>query len=160
MPRRKMPVLDRLMAGSSVDPLTDCWNWKRQRCRKGYGRIKIKGISKVVHRISYEVHLGCVPDEMLVCHTCDNRGCINPDHLFLGTNADNMADMVAKGRQGKLRGEACGRAKLSESDVIAIRGAVGIGRGDLAEKYGISRASINDILSGRSWTHLEGAGNV
>lgn len=113
----------------------------------------------LVHRISFEKHRGPIPEGILVCHTCDNRACVNPQHLFLGTNSDNMADMVAKGRQNKLKGSAHGRAKLLESDVIAIRSSRGTSRRDLAERYGMSRGSIDDIMNRRSWAHLEDVSN-
>lgn len=156
-PRRK--VLDRFLSKIQINPEPGCWDWVGNKHRKGYGFMKIDKVNRMAHRISFELFRGKIPAGLLVCHSCDNPSCVNPHHLFIGTNTDNMNDMIAKGRQGKLRGSAHGRAKLTESDVLSIRSA-GIARRALAERYGVSKASIDDICSGRSWKHLmEGAQN-
>ena len=78
-----------------------CWQWPRYRNAKGYGVVIFDGFKFPVHRLSFEHYKGLIPRGMVVMHTCDNRACFNPDHLFLGTQSDNMRDMVAKGRHGK-----------------------------------------------------------
>lgn len=92
---------------------------------------------------------------MLVCHRCDTPACVNPDHLFLGTNVDNMADMVSKGRGNKLRGSAAGRALITESDVleiIALRGKMtGL---EIAKMFGVSGQTVSAIHCGHSWRHV------
>jgi DNA-binding transcriptional regulator YiaG len=120
--------------------------------------MQVDGVKQLVHRLSYEEFRGDIPAGMMVCHSCDNRVCINPDHLFLGTNAVNMADMVAKGRQNKCKGEHNGRAKLQVSTVLEIRDAIGMTHKEIAEVYGATTSQVADIRSGRSWKHL-GASN-
>jgi len=83
---------------NNVIIIDDCWIWMGSRSKKGYGVFNIKGKQKKAHRISYEFHKGEIPDGLFVCHRCDTPQCINPDHLFLGTNHDNMQDAMNKGR--------------------------------------------------------------
>ena len=85
-----------------------CWVWTGPRNRHGYGRIKCQGITVLVHRLSWEIHCGEIPEGLCVCHKCDVPNCINPTHLFLGTNADNMADRDAKGRHRPSYGDQNG----------------------------------------------------
>lgn len=82
-----------------INEHTDCWEWTRSTNNVGYGMFRYrKGLMRTAHRVSYEMHKGPIPDGMIVCHTCDNPKCVNPDHLWLGTRRDNYNDMVAKGR--------------------------------------------------------------
>jgi hypothetical protein len=84
-----------------------CWEWTANRLPWGYGRIFKDGELKLAHRASYELHTGSIPNNMLVCHTCDNPSCVNPKHLFLGTDSDNTKDMILKGRNKNLRKTKC-----------------------------------------------------
>jgi len=86
------------MKGVKVNPETQCWEWQKGLTEKGYGNCAIDGHPHKAHRLSFKEFNGEIPDYSLVCHTCDNRKCINPTHLFLGSHADNMRDMIAKGR--------------------------------------------------------------
>lgn len=93
-------VAERFHQNYVVDPVTGCWVWKSGKNSKGYGLLWLRQGKRVVaSRYSYEHHIGPIPPGLLACHHCDNPPCVNPAHIFLGTNADNMADMVRKGRK-------------------------------------------------------------
>lgn len=133
-----------------------CWNWKGTFSPNGYGTITLDGKTKMVHRVSYEFHSGeRIPDGLMVCHRCDNRGCINPEHLYLGTHNDNMRDMA---NSDVMKGEANPKSILTQSQVIEIKQMIK-GRKvvyrKIAETYGVSRQAIKDIASGRTWGWLE-----
>lgn len=139
------------------EPNSGCWLWLGNTNENGYGiiDIKIKGFRKVVgaHRISYEIHKGEVPSDLNVCHVCDTPACVNPDHLFLGTDMDNHLDAVRKGRVKKITpmlGAAHARALLSEDDILGIR-LSNESLKVLSERYNISQPSISSIRTGRSW---------
>lgn len=148
--------LEQFEAGYEIDPSTGCWEW--QKCKTlGYGRLAVAGTGKKsrAHRQSHALHTGPIPDGMLVCHACDNPSCVNPDHLFLGTQSDNMADMTAKGRQS--RGEASGSAKLTKSDVLEIRDLAlhkVFTQAAIGALYDIDQTAVSKIHSRKSWRHI------
>lgn len=131
-----------------------CWEWNRER-RHRYVFVYRQGRRIYAHRLAYELFYGRPPGEFHVCHRCDNPRCVRPDHLFLGTPADNAADMRAKDRHA--RGERNGSAKLTAAAVLYIRRACATGgtRTALARQYGVSYATIADLLRGRTWQHVE-----
>lgn len=148
-----------------------CWIWRGSRNADGYGYIAsggARGRSLKAHRVSWRLHRGPIPDGLCVLHNCpcgDNPACVNPQHLWLGTHADNMRDMFTKGRrQRTARGASVATSRLTESDVIAIRYArsmAGASGPVMAKAYGVTPASIYRAISGRSWAHLVGhAGEV
>ena len=132
-----------------------CWEWTGSRKPSGYGGFALRGQWEAAHRASWKIHRGDIPDGLHVLHRCDNRRCVNPSHLFLGTHEDNMADCVAKGRT--VRGERKPSAKLTEDDVRAIRSAYvpwknGVYR--LAAEYGVSPGTVTAIVKRRKWAHV------
>lgn len=124
----------------------DCWEWTAKKNNKGYGMFGgrvVEGFS-LAHRVSYEFAYGPIPKGKWVLHNCDNRGCVNPEHLFLGTHTDNMRDMHSKGRGRSILGPV-------EAAEIRRRRKAGEKRGLLATEYGISVAQVKNITIGRSW---------
>jgi hypothetical protein len=134
----------------------ECWNWFGAITDKGYGNIDVNGKMVGAHRVSWEIHFGKIPDGMHVLHSCDNKRCVNPRHLFLGTNLDNMRDKVLKGRQPN--GRMIWQAKLSDSDIPKIRELYSTGEYShrkLAEMFGLSsHSSIRKIINGTAWKHV------
>lgn len=139
--------------------MSGCWLWTGYVNRRfGYG-VAWNGIKDVsAHRLSWTLHRGEIPCGIHVLHKCDNRGCVNPDHLFLGTNKDNVLDRVAKGRgvRNQARGERHGRATVREDDVLKIRelAASGVLKSVLARKFGLNASTVGDIVWRKSWRHI------
>jgi hypothetical protein len=145
------PSIELLYKAVQIDDATGCHVWTRAKMPKGYGRIHIKGKDHLTHRLSYELHVGPVPDEMFVCHKCDNPSCINPEHLFIGTIQDNHADMVQKGRNP--RGEKQWNARLNEDYVRVIRLLKWTNK-ETAKLFGVTPDNIKHIRAGKRWAHV------
>lgn len=131
-----------------------CWEWHGTLGTGGYGRFKRDGKSTglvYAHRYSYELHVGPIPNDLLVLHRCDNPPCTNPEHLFLGTDQDNMNDMVSKGRS--LGGERSPFAKLTEAQVLEIRASTEPPY-IIAARLKISSPTVINIRARRSWKYL------
>ena len=139
----------RLM-GAAI-PNGECLEWRQDRTRRGYGRARYEGKRVEAHRLAYRLFVGD-PGERYVLHSCDNRCCINPKHLSLGTHQDNMDDMVAKGRQAY--GELRPQSKLTAVQVKAISDSKERGV-DLARRFDISQQTVCDIRKRRSWKCLD-----
>jgi DNA-binding transcriptional regulator YiaG len=122
--------------------------------RGGYTEYHFNGKKYVLHRYIYEECFGEIPDNMIVRHKCDNRLCINPEHLELGTHLENMKDMTDRKRQ--CRGENSPFAKLTEKDIPEIRKMLqdGIKMTDIAKRYNVSRSTISNIKRRKTWTHI------
>jgi hypothetical protein len=158
---------------SKVERLPDlpgCWLWTGGRTPNGYGKFAVKPrVAIGAHRFAYELTIGPVPDGLFVCHHCDTRPCVRPDHLFLGTNSENILDASRKGRaacgdrsgprlypERLTRGEQCHSARLTAEQVRAIveRSRAGEQRSALGREYGVSSNSISKIALGKSWRHV------
>lgn len=147
-----------------------CWNWKRRFMFSGYGRFAKRKVDYPAHRIAYYLHHSKDPGPLMVCHTCDNRRCVNPQHLFLGTCADNLADMCAKGRSAtgakngmnkhpekRSPGEKNGYAKLTEGQVREMRHLWDTGaanQADIARRFGVWQMTVSRIVRRVSWRHV------
>ena len=141
-----------------VDKSNECWEWAGWKYSNGYGGFQMRHKKPLAHRVSYLLTYGDIGKGLCVCHACDNRACVNPDHLFLGTQEENMKDMVNKGRQSKSRGEQIGNSKLTPKKVRAIRSMYS--RGDLLQKeisemFGISAKQVSVIANRVQWEWLQ-----
>lgn len=160
---RTQPLDKRIRDKSLIDPLTGCWNFTGSIINSGYGRISAGKPSKYMtaHRASWEAFKGPIPAGIQVLHHCDNKICVNPDHLFLGNQKDNMQDMLHKGR-GNSKGQRPSRwgqkhpmARLTDEQVSKLRLRIGNGenRRLLAKEYGISYIYLNAVCAGRKRKH-------
>lgn len=150
---RALPLTqERIKNRSVIDPVTECWNWGGNLHRQGYGVIRSNRVHHLAHRASYAVFKGDIPDGMFVCHKCDNRKCVNPDHLFLGTVQDNQRDMAKKDRS--TYGEKSSSAKLTEADVTLILAIKDSGKThqQIADLFNVSRPLVSMIFSGKVWS--------
>ena len=135
-----------------------CWYWiGGTRGKPAYGVLQVNGKTVKAHRYSYHKFVGAVSSTDNVCHTCDNTLCVNPEHLFVGTQQDNMTDMVIKGRSNK--GEDRPAAKLTEKAVLFIRrnyraGHYKLGASALAIKFGVNYYTVMSVITGKSWRHV------
>jgi hypothetical protein len=135
-----------------VDKTSDkngCWIWTGDFSNTGYGRIGVNGKRILTHRFSWSLVNGEIPDGLQVCHHCDNRWCVNPEHLFLGTNEDNIADMVSKARQ---------QHRLNPSDVRKARDLYKTGnysQSQLARMFRINQSSMSAVIGRRTWKSID-----
>ena len=136
-----------------------CWEWQAACFYDGYGQIKIKGMRRHAHRVSFEFANGKIPKGLLCLHHCDNKKCVRPDHLFLGTYADNVKDMISKNRARYVTvyGEHNGRHRLKAWQVLQIREAYQRGESVqfLHKKYHTSTSNISFIGLKRGWCWLD-----
>lgn len=122
---------------------------------KGYTRVYVKDRSVMAHRVSYMMSIGDIPEGMCVCHSCDNRACVNPDHLWAGTHSQNTIDMYNKGRGYDHHGENAPHSKLKDCDVLYIReNPQGLTYKELAELFGVNYDAIRCVVTRKTWRHI------
>lgn len=131
-----------------------CWPWRAHVAADGYGKFRADGVTFQAHRIAWQVANGRDPGPLVIRHKCDNRQCCNPQHLEVGTQVENMADMVARGRSA--RGEANSHAVLTEADVMAIRARIAAGEmnTEIARDYPITHSMVSRIRRGKAWVSV------
>lgn len=159
---------------AKVEKSEGCWLWQAAKDRDGYGWFKVSGRQVYAHRVAYEMQAGEPAGQFQVCHACDTPSCVNPAHLFVGTQAVNSADMVAKGRQAKgdrhgarthpervPRGEHNkGGGKLTATQVREIRRAYAAREANqvtLAARFGVTQGLVSAIVRGAVWQHVKEA---
>ena len=144
---------------SKVRKTSGCWNWTGAKCSGRYGNFGIGNRTSVLaHRYSWELHFGRIPSGLNVLHRCDNGLCVNPSHLFIGTQADNVLDMHQKGRDRKAKGSGVSLSKLTEREVVEIKRLLAaramIDR-EIADRFNVARVTVNHIRTGRTWRHVQ-----
>lgn len=164
--RKRQPIAIRFWSKVDKSGGPDaCWPWLAYKVGK-YGRMTTtKGHTEYAHRLAYMLERGEIPDGLCVCHHCDNPPCCNPAHFFLGTNADNTADMIAKGRhahgprankENAVRGVSHYRAKLTDERVLSIRAmhASGQSQRAIGKAMSVDRRTVQRVLRGENWRHV------
>lgn len=151
------PMPARFLGNVSPEPNTGCHVWTGAISSGGYGAFHLSKPRRVVraHRFAWECEHGPIPAGECVCHRCDNPSCVNPRHMFLGTQAENMADKKKKAREA--RGQTLPQTKLTADQVLTIRGAWNSGvvrQKQLAEAFGVHQAQISRIVRRKDWKHL------
>jgi hypothetical protein len=144
---------DRFMEKVAPEPVNGCWIWAASKMADGYGLFFNGAKTERAHRVAYRLWNGPIQQGLSVLHQCDNPSCVNPSHLFLGTQKDNVDDMMKKGRSAHAAGSSHGRAKLSEANVLDIREDQRR-HVDIAAAYGVSRGLISMIKARKIWAHI------
>lgn len=159
-------LLYRLNLHTKKSAPDSCWEWQGGKSGSGYGQISIDGKLWMVHRIIYYLHYGYDPDQLMVCHKCDNPPCCNPFHLFLGDAGVNIRDCIAKKRfrhrsvtrpECNPHGEGHGLSKLTDELVIYARkryAVGGVSQSQLAKELGVGQGAVAFMIEGKTWRHL------
>jgi len=155
----KLTTRERFLAKVCPDPESGCWLWRGLVRPDGYGAARSSGKEHGAHRVAWMLFRGAIGPGMVVCHKCDVRACVNPEHLFLGTAAENARDMTAKGRSP--RGERHGSARLTAEQVHRIKAMLATDRmymSEIAREFGVSPTTIRAIKEGKTWREDRSAG--
>lgn len=158
MSRGHTNTLGSILGNTAWIPFCGCRIWLGALNSHGYARIKHLNRNQVAHRLVKTLELGRALDpKEFVLHKCDTPSCINPAHLFIGTQKDNIRDMYAKGRNNPLRGEAHQCAKCTTADVIRMRilKASGLSIKEVAKAVGVTRAMVEGVWHGKTWRHVK-----
>jgi hypothetical protein len=152
--------LERFGAKYEPEPNSGCWIWTARIQPNGYGQATLPGghgSSTGAHRVSWLLHRGLIPVGLCVLHRCDNKPCVNPAHLYIGTLKQNSNDRDERGRANTCRGERHGQSKLTSEDVVAIRRrhAAGEFQRVIADDYGICQSEVSSVVCGRLWAWLQ-----
>lgn len=159
-------IRDRILSSIRIDRTSGCWLWTKS-LNTGYGQIRVGPSIALAHRASYMVFLGPIPRGLEACHKCDTPACVNPEHIFIGTHAENMADSKWKGRISrgdrhkraitKASGDSKGNTKLTSNDVRAILRAIEDGASSyaLARAFNVSATAIYHIKHRKTWRHID-----
>lgn len=152
--RKRRPLSERFREKVDVRGPDDCWPWLASTKQGGYGKCgDERGRVQLTHRVAYQLVNGPIPEGMVVCHQCDNPRCVNPAHLYLGTQADNLRDMRNKGRDNPPRGARHPKARLTEDLARSIRNDPRSHR-RIARELGIGKSTVGMIKAGITWTHI------
>lgn len=132
-----------------------CWQWTANISTNGYGQISRNKTTCRAHRIAYNLYIGEIPEGMVVCHKCDNKLCVNPDHLFIGTQEDNIRDCLNKDRNAY--GSRNAKAKLKEDDIfsIKVRYKNGVTMQEIGNIFGVSKNTISQVINNKTWAKIK-----
>ena len=138
-----------------IDKSGCCWEWIGRKNKSGYGLTGIRSGSELAHRAYWQLVIGEIPSGMCLLHSCDNKKCVNPAHLRIGTHAENMAEASERNRMRPSKGEKNGRSKISYEIADEIRKDSTSSNVLLAHKYGVSDVSISNVRLGKSWVRTK-----
>jgi len=154
---RVKPLFKRIIDKIDFDK-KECWIWKGSKNKQQYGTFFDGKKTSLAHRLIYSLFINKdISETTQVCHKCDNPSCVNPYHLFLGTQLDNVKDMIQKNRNHRPKGEKNHKAKLTEKEVLSIRAEYiphVTTNAELGRKYGVTGESIHAIITRKSWKHI------
>lgn len=157
--RKKISLIDRFDEKYQVVTETGCWIWNGSSNRGGYGQFHMPSGPWLAHRVSWLLSKGWIPDGSHVLHKCDTPACVNPDHLFLGTDKDNVQDMLSKGRENRkprVVAQQHGMARLTDQQALEIYQDPSLQR-EIAKRFGVWQGTVSHIKTGRQWSTVTGA---